>query len=107
LTKGIGEGVFRLWPMENGFWQEPGEITVEENATLDSLVTRLKNSLSSLSSGIRESEGDPAEHLALLVRWYHSSWRDGQWYSRRPDSKINFRRLSKDILKMVRPGQSL
>jgi len=47
------------------------------------------------------------EHLAVLVRWYHSSWRDGQWYSRRPDSKINFRRLSKDILKMVRPGQSL
>jgi hypothetical protein len=107
LTKGIGEGVFRLWPMMDGLWQEWWEMTVEEDATPESLVTRLKDWLASATTEVRETEGDSAEHLAVLVRWYYSSWRDGHWYPMRPDGKLNLRHLSKTILQMLRNGQSL
>jgi hypothetical protein len=104
LTKGIGERVFRLWPMANGLWQEPWEMTVEENATPELLVTRVKDWLSSLTGGFRETEGDLADHLAVLLRWYHSSWRDGQWYPLRANGNLNVGRLSKDVLKMLTNG---
>ncbi|MFL6448581.1 MAG: hypothetical protein ACJ746_12945 [Bryobacteraceae bacterium] len=101
LTRGIGERVLRFWPMVNGLWQEPWEITADENATPESVATRLKESSPSMNTGRPEIEGDAADHLALLLRWYHSSWRDGEWLGLRPDRELNHRRLVKAMAKVL------
>ena len=42
-------------------------------------------------------EGNRAEELGLLSRWYHSSWRDGAWVPFETVNKLNYRRLVKEI----------
>ncbi len=107
FTKGIGPRVLRLWPMVNGLWQQPQQMTVEENATPESMTESLKDWLPSLTADSQGMKGDPAEHLAILVRWYYSSWRDGHWYPFRSDRKISFRRISKAVLEMLTDGPTV
>ena len=86
--------------MVNGLWQQFLQITVEEDATPELVADRLQPSISTLIAEDREVAGDAADHLAILVRWYHSSWRDGHWYPLRPDAKPSVRRISKAALRM-------
>ena len=105
LTNGAGDRVFRLWPMVNGLWREPQEITVEENATPESLAEESTAWLPSVTTSSKETEGDAGEHLAILVRWYYSSWRDGSWYPLRADRKFNYSACRHgDFADAERPG---
>jgi len=79
-------------------------MTIAEDAAPESLSRMLKDSLPSLTTEIRPIEGDAGEHLAILVRWYHSSSRDGQWYPLRAGSQLNFTRVSKAVLRMLKDG---
>lgn len=107
VTKAIGPRAFRLWPMVNGLWQEPQQVSVEGDATMESLTESLKGWLPLLFTESQGTEGDSAEHLGLLVRWYYSSWRDGHWYPFHSDKKLNVRRMGKDLLRMLNDGPSL
>jgi hypothetical protein len=98
LTKGVAQGELRLWPMLGGLWQQPRPMEVDGSATLDSLAGRLKDWVSSLAASDSETGADQSDHLAILVRWYYSSLRDGHWYPFRRDKKFNFRRVSKAML---------
>jgi excinuclease ABC subunit C len=102
LTKGAGANSFRLWPMLNGLWREPTQITVEEDATPESIGEKLQGSVPALISDELEVAGDAVDHLAILARWYHSSWRDGHWYPLRSGAKPSVRRISKAALRMLR-----
>jgi hypothetical protein len=104
LTKGVGERAFRLWPMVNGVWRNWREITFEESATPESIAGELQGWLPSVTTSVTESDGEPEEHLAILIRWYYSSWRDGSWYPLRPDRSVNFRRVGRGILHMMKAG---
>ncbi len=102
LTKGGTANSFRLWPMVNGLWHEPEEITVQEDDTPEAVADRVQPSVSRLTTQDLELAGDAADHLAILVRWYHSSWRDGQWYPLGSGIKPSVRRISKAALRMLR-----
>lgn len=39
------------------------------------------------------SQADRAEHLALLARWFYSSWRDGEWLSFPTREEVAYRKL--------------
>ena len=106
LTKGTGERAVLIWPMSGGLWQESHRITVGESATPDSLAGLLKESLSPFGRSNGEMEADRSEHLAILLRWYYSSSRDGYWYPIRPDKNFNFRRVSKAMLNMANPKKT-
>lgn len=107
VTKGLGERVVRLWPMVNGLWQQPQQIAVEGDATPESINASLKDWLPAVLSDSQATEADPADDLGILLRWYHSSWRDGDWYTFRSGTKLNLRRISKAVLQMVNDGRSL
>jgi len=49
-------------------------------------------------------EGNRAEELGLLSRWYHSSWRDGAWVPFHNVGKLNYRRLVKEISLLLKPA---
>jgi hypothetical protein len=44
------------------------------------------------------------DHLALLARWYYSSWRDGEWIAFDDFKTIPYRRLVNAIHRAGKPG---
>jgi excinuclease ABC subunit C len=102
LTRSLEPRRFQLWPMLGGFWQEPIplDFSAEESqpTSLDrELRERLTRSLSAPRTG-----GIRAEELALFARWYFSSWRDGEWFPFHTLADLNYRRLVREISKMVK-----
>jgi excinuclease ABC subunit C len=101
LTRAVQSRQFRLWPMLGGLWQEP--ITLDfsaEDVRTKSLDQELREHISkSLKNST--NEGERIEELAIFSRWYFSSWRDGHWYGFRTLADLNYRRLVRDLSKMV------
>ena len=47
-----------------------------------------------IAAGVpRETAAPNLEHLAILVRWHGSSWRDGEWLGFESLEKIPYRKL--------------
>jgi excinuclease UvrABC nuclease subunit len=101
LTKGVNKLHLRLWPIAQGYWQDPITVDVSrsfETKPLDHLVRELlESSLVAVST-----QGARAEHLAIFSRWYYSSWRDGHWFSYRALADLNYRRLVREISSMAK-----
>ena len=45
------------------------------------------------------------EHLALLARWYYSSWREGEWVGFESPEHAPFRRLVRLISRVAASGR--
>jgi Nuclease subunit of the excinuclease complex len=102
LTRGSGPRSVALWPMLAGYWQPPLRLDFSQpesqaksldRALRDSLATHLQNPC---------SEGIRVEEIALLARWYFSSWRDGDWFSFRGLEDLNYRKLVRGISNLLR-----
>jgi hypothetical protein len=67
---------------------------------------RLRQTVAALTAQkltIRERQ----EYLALLARWYYSSWRDGEWLSFQSYDEIPYRKLVHAIARVARPQPAL
>jgi excinuclease ABC subunit C len=97
LTRAAAERSVALWPMISGYWQPPLVIDFSRpDADSRSLDRQLREQLvSRIASGSRN--GDRLEHIALLSRWYYSTWRDGAWFAFRSPSDVNYRALVRGI----------
>jgi excinuclease ABC subunit C len=107
LTRDIGMGRVRLWPMQAGLWRSPLTIDLSsEQPQAKSLDALLRETLSEAveAPGHQEKprEGKPTEHLALFLRWYRSSWRDGEWFPYRTLADLNYRKLVRGISKLLK-----
>ena len=79
-----------LWFLAGGRWQEPRRVTLSETAGAgQSLDRRMRE----IAAGIAPSGEPNLEHLAILVRWHGSSWRDGEWIGFESFDKIPYRKL--------------
>ncbi len=77
-----------LWFMNRGCWLAPRTLGLAEAAG-QSMDQRLREIVAGLEAG-----GAPnAEHLAILMRWQGSSWRDGEWIGFESMEKVPYRRL--------------
>ncbi len=79
-----------LWFLARGRWQDPRRVSLSETSGAgQSLDRRLRELVTNV-----EPTGEPnLEHLALLVRWQGSSWRDGEWIGFESFEKIPYRKL--------------
>ena len=101
LTRSAEVDRFVLWPLVQGYWQEP--VTLE--------FLREAPRTKSLDSDIREllveklaqthTQGDRGENIALFSRWYYSSWRDGEWFPFGTLADLNYRKLVRELSKMA------
>jgi hypothetical protein len=80
----------QVWFLLGGRWLEPRTLCLSETAGAGkSLDHRLRE-----MAGELEPAGSPnLEHLAILVRWYGSSWRDGEWLGFDSLDRIPYRKL--------------
>jgi hypothetical protein len=70
-----------------------------EGKSIDERIRRLLSEGEPRTGGIRERQ----DHLALLARWFHSSWRDGAWIAH--GGEIPYRRLGNAMSRVLRGGR--
>ena len=102
LTLGRQPRSIALWPMLSGYWQPP--LTADfanPDSSAKSLDRQLREQLSEHLAA-PNLEGDRLEHMALLSRWYYSTWRDGTWFAFRDLADLDYRALVRRISTMVR-----
>lgn len=87
----------RLWFVFEGCWQEPLDLALRSDVSLD---RRLRE----VAAGLRPQPAgapDRQEHLALLARWFYSSWRDGEWLGFESLDRLPYRKLVRMISKVA------
>lgn len=106
ITRGPSSSEVRLWPMLEGHWQEPITIDVSaQQAQPRSMDADLKERLTN-AAATSSTDGDPFEHLSLFLRWYRSSWRDGEWVQFPSLDSLNYRRLVREVSKLAKEAGS-
>jgi excinuclease ABC subunit C len=88
-----------LWFMLAGRWQETRRLQVSEGAG-QSMDHRLRQLTASLDP---PSTPNP-EHLSILLRWFGSSWRDGEWIAFDSLDKLPYRKLVNAIGRVAKRG---
>ena len=77
-----------LWFMNGGCWLAPRTLELAEAAG-QSMDHRLRE----IAGGVEKPGAPNPEHLAILMRWHGSSWRDGEWIGFESMEKVPYRRL--------------
>jgi excinuclease ABC subunit C len=80
-------GSVDLWVLAGGRWLEPRRLAV--NAAGQSMDHQVKEIL----TGAAPAGSPNPEHLAILMRWYGSNWRDGEWIGFDAFDKLPYRKL--------------
>jgi len=78
----------------DGAWLSPIAFPLQEAAdgkpiSLDRRLREIVHALQPRPIG----QSERAEHLALLARWFYSSWRDGEWLSFPTPQEVSYRKL--------------
>jgi hypothetical protein len=101
VTPGLRPATAVLWYLSDGCWNAPSlmdlSLTAEAAASVDSRLRALFEPRELPPVSIRERQ----EHLALLTRWFHSSYRDGEWIEFDPPDRIPYRKLVNAISRVV------
>jgi excinuclease UvrABC nuclease subunit len=88
----------QLWFLIRGCWQPPQVLWLTEIAGAgQSMDRRLREAVAAL----QPQGAVNLEHLAILTRWYTSTWRDGEWVEIEWPSKIPYRKLVNAIARVA------
>lgn len=107
ITRSLAADAVALWFVRDGHWQEPQRFHfgVEEGVTV-SLDRKLRESFAGVpvrKLTVRERR----EYLALLARWYYSSWREGEWLGFESFEDIPYRKLVNAVSRVGGAGRQL
>jgi len=90
--------------LAGGRWLEPRAFSLSENATFlenASMDRRLRELCAGSSPGSSPGTSPDVEHLAVLVRWHGSSWRDGEWIGFDSFEKIPYRKIVNAVARVA------
>lgn len=81
VTKSTDPDCVELWFVTGGSLHPARRFRVApEDGAMRPMDARLRDLAAALAAPAHPSR-DRQEHLALLARWFYSSWRDGEWLS--------------------------
>ncbi len=89
-----------LWFLMAGAWLRPVRFPLAIGGQMVPLDQRLRELSGSLTEP-RISRKEREEHLALLARWYYSSWRDGEWLGFEGLDSLPYRKLVRAISRVA------
>ena len=102
ITRSVAAGAVELWFVRGGSWQTPLRFSFEvQEGKPISMDHQLREAFAAVEARkltVRERQ----EYLALLARWYYSSWRDGEWLSFESYDEIPYRKLVHAISRVAR-----
>jgi excinuclease UvrABC nuclease subunit len=93
ITRSLAPFAVEMWFMRDGNWQQPQrfgfEVREGKPVSLDHSLRETFARVAPRKLGVRDRQ----EYLALLARWYYSSWREGEWLSFDAYDDIPYRKL--------------
>jgi excinuclease UvrABC nuclease subunit len=102
ITRSLVAGAVEFWFVRGGNWQSPQRFSFEvQEGKPISMDRQLREAVAAVAAQkltVRERQ----EYLALLARWYYSSWRDGEWLSFENWDEIPYRKLVHAISRVAR-----
>jgi excinuclease ABC subunit C len=103
IARSTAPSSVEMWFVRGGWWQEPQRFSfeVQEGKTV-SLDRRLRETFASIQPRwltVRQRQ----EYLALLARWYYSTWREGEWIPFESYDDIPYRKLVNAISRVAKP----
>jgi hypothetical protein len=101
VTASAVAGAAELWFFCQGGWQPPLRVSFE---VADGKPVPLDRRLREMVAGLQPRAprgGERQEHLALLARWYYSSWRDGEWLRLEALDRLPYRKLVAAVARAV------
>ena len=79
ITRSLAPDAVEMWFVRDGNWHEPRRFTFEvQDGRAVSLDRKLRETFAELTPR-KLTARERQEYLALLARWYYSTWRDGEW----------------------------
>ena len=106
ITRSVSAGAVELWFVREGNWQMPRHFSFEvlegKPVPMDHQLRETCAGVTPLKLSVRERQ----EYLALLARWYYSSWRDGEWLNFERYDDIPYRKLVHAISRVARRESS-
>jgi excinuclease UvrABC nuclease subunit len=101
VTASAEPGAVALWFVVAGCWQPPVrfgfEVVEGKTVSMDHRLREIVAALDPRRPGAEERQ----EHLALLARWYYSSWRDGEWLAFPDLGRVPYRKLVNAISRVA------
>ena len=94
VVPSYGENAVSLCVLAGGRWLQPRPFSLSETASMDQ---RLREWFADISPAATPD----LEHLAVLVRWHGSSWRDGEWIGFDSFDKIPYRRIVNAVARVA------
>jgi len=101
VTASAEPGAVELWFVVAGCWQPPVrfgfEVVEGRTISMDQRLREVVAAIEPRRPGVEERQ----EHLALLARWYYSSWRDGEWLAFPGPDHVPYRKLVNAISRVA------
>jgi excinuclease UvrABC nuclease subunit len=102
ITPSAAPNAVELWIVREGHWQAQRRLSFEVQegrpVSLDGKLREIFGGLPMRQLPVRERQ----EYLALLARWYYSSWRDGEWLPMESFESLPYRKLVHAISRVAR-----
>ncbi len=92
-----------LWFLAGGRWQEARRVLLSETSGAGQSMDRR---MREIAAGITQAGAPNLEHLAILVRWQGSSWRDGEWIGFESFDKLPYRKLVNAVGRVAAAARS-
>jgi excinuclease UvrABC nuclease subunit len=93
VTASVDPQAVELWFVLKGCWQPQRRVTFEvvegKPVSLDQKLREAVSALTPADQPMRQRQ----EYLAMLARWYYSSWRDGEWFAFDSLENLPYRKL--------------
>ena len=92
VTRSPAADAVEMWPVREGHWQEPQRFSFEKDGRTMPLDRKLRETFAAVAPR-KLAARERQEYLALLARWYYSSWRDGEWLAFDSYDQMPYRKL--------------
>ncbi len=106
ITPSAAPNAVELWTVREGYWQPPRRLSFEvqegKPVSLDGKLRELLGGPAARGLTMRERQ----EYLALLARWFYSSWRDGEWLAIETFESLPYRKLVHAVSRVAHLGQA-
>ena len=101
VTPALNAAAVNLHFVWRGAWVGPVPFTVGHmGASLDHGLREIVDGIETPRLSVQERQ----EHLALLARWFYSSWREGDWIAIDDPARIPYRRIVRAVSKVLSGG---
>jgi excinuclease UvrABC nuclease subunit len=107
ITRSLAPDAVELWLVRDGWWCAPErfgfEVVEGKPVSLDRKLRETLACAAPLKLTIRERQ----EYLALLARWYYSTWCDGEWLPFESYDSIPYRKIVNAISRVARKDHGI